>query len=153
MVCNKLLKVGIFTKSKLNNAYSCIVYLKRVLSKQYQVYLWAENKTYLFDNIQDRKNSFSFSDFWLNSIRIIRYLFCLLIFFIEVRKYDVIIFHELTFFYISYYLKKIYSNKIFIHYNTELDGNDIRYPFYEIKPYEKHASFPDFIIECLKERA
>lgn len=153
--CNldKMKKIGIFSKHNIKNAYSCLIYLKEILlSKNQKVDLWAFAKNQ--DLPPEKRNHFySFEDRWYGKIRRIRLYLADFDAYIQMKKYDVIIINDLDFFIDAYRIKNEFPEKKIIHYNTEIHGADVKYPKKIVEFYEKHADFPEMIIDCLKERA
>lgn len=145
-------KVGIFTWHDVVSAYSCLFYLKKELDKEYKVDLWGFSPKKKIQK-KNQNDYFSFTETWYGTIRRVRVYLAKMHVILMARKYDVLIINDLDFFRAGYIIKKIYSHKIIIHYNTEIHGTDVVYPRHTISFYEKHASYPDMIIECLDERA
>lgn len=144
--------IKILTYHDLSAAYSCLIYLKSNLEKNYNVSILSFTP---IEKITD-KNHYSFYNKWFGYIRVFRiyfsriYVFFLMMF----SKTNIFIINDLDFFIAGYYTKKIKKNKIkIIHYNTEIHGTDVHYPNYIVKFYEKHADYPDLIVDCLKERS
>lgn len=145
-------KIAIFSTRNVKSAYSCLLYLKEELEKKYDVALWA------FTNTNDvplkyRKNYHSYVEKWYGKIRRVRLYIAKLIMLTQAKNFDVFIVNDLDFFRVGYIIKKLYPNKIIIHYNTEIHDVDIKYPWHTTNFYNRHANYPDMIIECLKERA
>lgn len=142
-------KIGIITKHNIADAYSCLLYLNDSLNKKYDVDLWG----YALVDEVPADNYHSFRDTWYANIRWFRKYLVKISVFLLARHYDVLIINDLDFFWVAYYIKKFYPNKKVVHYNTEIPGPDVKLPKFTTNFYKKHASFPDLIIECLKERA
>lgn len=145
-------KIAIFSTRNVKSAYACLLYLKEELEKKYNVDLWA------FTNENDvplkyRKNYHSLIEKWYGKIRRVRIYAAKLTMLFQIKKYDVFIINDLDFFRVGYIIKRLYPNKIVIHYNTEIHDVDIKYPWHTTIFYKRHANYPDMIIECLKERA
>ena len=144
------MKIGIFSEHDVSAAYSCLFYLKDKLEQKYQVDMWAKADR---NKILNNNNLYLFNEQWYKSIRRFRIYASKIHMFLLGRKYDVIIINDLDFFRMAYWLKKIFPQKKVIHYNTEIQDKDVKYPWHTVRFYEKHASYPDAIIECLNERA
>lgn len=144
-------KIGIYTFHGLSTAYSCILYLKKELELKYDVELWNFTEP---ENIKT-EHSHTFMSTWYGNIRFFRIYLCHLhVFFMMLfSNKETYIINDLDFFIPAYYVKKIRKNKKIVHYNTEIHGEDVKYPKFIVNFYEKHADFPNMIIECLKERA
>lgn len=147
-------RIVIFTWNNISNAYSCLIYLKKLLEEKCEVELWSLTKKEslpLFEG--EGFYSFYEKKYW--KLRGVRH------FLIEREVFkrminnpdDIYIINDLKFFRVSYKAKKKNDNIKIIHYNTEIHGKDVKYPRYVISFYKRHADFPDMIIECLKERA
>ena len=101
-----------------------------------------------------RDNCYSMFDLWYGNIRFVRYLLSSIHFFFRMVRYDdIAVIQDLDYFIPAYYAKKLKKNLVIIHYNTEIHGEDVHYPNHIVSFYEKHAGFPNLIIDCLKERA
>lgn len=142
-------KIGIFTWHKIDNAYSCLWYLKEMLTDTYDVDIYAFNSRKDFDD----PHYVSLSDTWYGKIRRFRIYAAKVDVFIKARQYDAIILNDIDFFSAGFYLKKIYPEKIVVDYHTELYSGDVTCPFTTEMFYTQHANYPDMIIECLPERA
>lgn len=146
-------KIAIFTWHNISSAYSCLIYLKHELERNNTVHLWSFTDP---DKIQDQEakkpSYFSFSKSWYGSIPRFRVYMAKLICVVKSLKYDIIIINDLDFFIPAYFIKKIKPSIKIVHYNTEICGFEIRCFKYILNFYEKHAAFPDLIIECLEER-
>ncbi|MCQ2515545.1 MAG: hypothetical protein MJ094_01620 [Saccharofermentans sp.] len=145
-------KVGIFSRRNVKSAYSCLLYLKESLEKKYEVHLWAFTEK---KDVPSRYNLnfHSFVEKWYGKIRLARTYIAKIEMYFEAKKYDVIIINDLDFFRMGYWIKKKHPDKIVVHYNTEIHGMDVRYPWHTVHFYNEHADYPDMIIECLQERA
>lgn len=142
-------EIAIYSGHALDNAYSCILYLKNALEKDYSVVLWSNSQK---NNFGD--NSYLFENTWYYKIPKIRFLLKNIhVFFNMVFHDSFVIINDLDFFIVAYYAKKIKKSLKVIHYNTEIHGVDVKYFSFIEKFYEKHANFPDLIIDCLEERA
>ncbi len=143
--------ITIYSGHSLDNAYSSILYLKKELEKYCVVSLWSnsEGKAELFG-----ENCKTFMKTWYTNIPKIRFVIKLIhVFFLMLFGNKNIIVNDLDFYIPAYYAKKIRRSLVVIHYNTEIHGTDVKYRDFIEKFYEKHANFPDMIIECLDERA
>ena len=145
--------VLILSRKSLRTSYSCILYLKQELEKYANVILWSHTPRNDI-NVRYKENSHSFYLCWYGKIRIVRVIMAKIqSFFMALRSGQLVIIHDLDFFIPVYFAKKLKSSIKVVHYNTEIHGSDVYYPRYLTKFYEKHADFPDIIIECLAERA
>ena len=148
-------KVLILSWHDISSAYSCLKYLKEELEKDgTKVLLWS--KTKLDNKKENKKNGYySFLWKWYGHLKKIRYVFaCVDVFFKSLfSKSKIIIVNDWDFFIPVYYARKINKSITFIHYNTEISGEDVKINKRIEKFYSKHANAPDMIIECLKERA
>ena len=142
-------KVGIFTWHKIDNAYSCLWYLKEALEEICEVDIYAFNEKNRFTD----PHYFSLSETWYGNIRRFRIYAAKFDVWIRARMYDVVIVNDIDFFSAAYYLKKMYPNKIIVDYHTELYSGDVTCPISSNVFYKAHANYPDMIIECLPERA
>ena len=143
--------ITIFTFHDTSSAYSCLLYLKKVLEKEYNVNIWSFTpKKKINDN-----NSYTFESRWYGNIRYFRIFLSHIdvLLMMLFSKKELFIINDLDFFIPAYIVKKLKKNVKIIHYNTEIHGEDVKYPNYITKFYKKHAGFPDMIIECLQERA
>lgn len=142
-------KIGIFTWHDVTKAYSCFFYLKERLSEYAHVDIWAR------ENISSDKEDgyYSFFNMVYGRIPKVRYWLSKIHIVLLAKRYDVIIINDLDFFVSGYVIKKLFPDKVVIHYNTEIHGKDVPYPKSTERFYVKHATFPDMVIECLKERA
>lgn len=145
-------KICILTWHGVSTAYSCLLYLREVLSHHNDVKLWAFNPRKQMPN-KDISYFNSFSDTWYGKIKRFRVYIGRIHAFLIALKCDVVIINDLDFFKIGYIAKKWFPQKVIIQYNTEICGSDVPYPIHAKAFYERHASYPDMIIECLKERA
>lgn len=144
-------KINIYSIHNTQNAYSCLIYLKNELDKRVETNLWSFTE---YSNEQKEKGYHSFLKTWYGHIRRFRlWMAPVHAFFLNMWNNDAMIINDLDFFIPAYILKKIRPDKPIIHYNTEIHGPDVKYPKYITNFYNKHANFPDMIIECLKERA
>ena len=143
-------KICILTMRDISSAYACLLYLRTALSKNSKVDIWSFSHQKQIKNAEIFHNSFT--DTWYGKIRRFRVYAAKLHAFIISFKYDVLVINDLDFFRVGYYIKKIRPYTIVIQYNTEIHGNDIKYPRHTISFYEKHVDYPDMIIECLNER-
>lgn len=143
-------KISIYSGHSLDNAYSCILYLKKALESEFKVILWS-NSNKITD--QFGKNCFLFKNLWYSGIPKLRFFIKLFHVFLLMIRDEYIIINDLDFYIPAYYAKKIKKKLKVIHYNTEIHGKDVKYYSFIEKFYEKHADFPDMIIECLEERA
>ena len=147
-----MIKIGLFTWHEVDNAYGCLHYLCDKLAECYDVSMWTKVKN---EHSKKSKNVayYSFENLWYGRIKKIRRSLSKLKIILMAKSFDVIIINDLDFFWSGFIIKKICPQKIVIHYNTEIHGEDVRYPKRTCDFYEKHANYPDMIIECLKERA
>ena len=151
------MKITVLTRHDLSTSYSCILYLKETLEKYAEVSLWSFTPP---ENIDTRfkKNSKSFLSYpvykdinkKLNRFKEALSMFHAILISL---KSDTIIVNDMEFILSVYIAKKIKKNLKVIHYNTELYGGSVPCSVFLMKFYEKHASFPDLILECLPERA
>lgn len=146
-------KICILSWRDVSSAYSCLFYLKNSLMKNYEnVSMWARTPRNRID--KDKcVGYYSFHDSWYGHIRFFRKYIGRIHALLIAKKNDIIIINDLDFFRVGYYIKKMYPKKKIIHYNTEIHGTDVKYSKNIVKFYERHADYPDMIIECLKERA
>lgn len=149
-------RVKIITAVSPLRAYSGIKYLAEALTKlNIDVEVIAK---ILREDLHEVKNwpikINSFYSKWYGSIPLFRrYMTYLDFILISIFKADIIIFHELSFYRSVVYLKKLFPNKKFIHYCTELyDEVDVPEHRNLLKFYKKYANVPDLIIECDKGR-
>lgn len=141
----------IYSGHALDNAYSCLLYLKKTLEKSCRVILWSDS---VGNSDQFGAECYSFKDAWYVKIPKIRFVLKWIhVFFLMLFGDKTIIINDLDFFIPAYYVKKIRKNLKVIHYNTEIHGKDVKYFDFIESFYAKHADFPDMIIECLEERA
>ena len=141
----------IYSGHVLDNAYSCLLYLKKALEKNSHVTLWSDSvgNGELFD-----AECHTFRNMWYIKIPKARFVLKWFhVFFLMLFGDKTIIINDLDFFIPAYYAKKLRKTLKVIHYNTEIHGKDVKYYDFIEKFYEKHANFPDMIIECLEERA
>lgn len=150
-------KIYFFTKVNPTRAYSGIKYLCDSLSSMgFEVILYAWIP---IDNMSETTSwNFkvnTFSRRWYAKLPILRSVLCLVeVFFISLFNTGNIIYHELTFFRVLYYIKKLRPNKKLIHYATELyTVDDVPKHKNLLIFYKKHASIPDLVIECDSFRA
>lgn len=145
-------KVCILTWHDISSAYSCLFYLKNELKDNYKVDIWGFSRS---SQISERERPFyhSYTDTWYGRIKRFRVYMSKLHTLLIARNYDALVINDLDFFACGYIIKKLFPDKKVIHYNTEIHGADVRYAKHTVRFYEKHASYPDMIIECLKERA
>lgn len=146
-------KVKILTWHDLSSAYSCILYLRNELEKFSEVTIWSKTDSKVMP--YKYKRMYSFLDTFYGKIPKVRNIIaqCHMFFTALIDNTNVYIINDLDFFIPLYFVKKIKKKTQVIHYNTEIPGKDVRYPHIIEKFYEKHADYPDMIIECLKERA
>ena len=143
--------VSIFSGHALDNAYSCLLYLKKKLETDFNVLLWSDS---FGQGEQFGANCKSFRGMWYSKIPKIRFILKWIhVFFLFLFGNNTIIINDLDFFIPAYYAKKLRKSLKVIHYNTEIHGKDVKYFDFIEAFYEKHADFPDMIIECLLERA
>jgi len=149
-------RVKIITAISPLRAYSGIKYLAEALSEvSVDVEVFAK---ILRKDLHEVKNwpikINSFYSKWYGRIPLIRrYMSHLDFVLISIFKADIVIFHELSFYRSVVFLKKLFPNKKFIHYCTELyDENDVPKHKNLLKFYKKHSNVPDLIIECDKGR-
>ena len=97
----------------------------------------------------------SFLNSWYGRFRGLRYFIAQIDIFIYalINSEKTFVINDWDFFVPLYYAKKIKPRLQVIHYNTEIFGKDVKCLKAIERFYKKHASFPDMIIECLKERA
>lgn len=145
-------RIMIFSQHGVNNAYSCLLYLKNELQKFYIVDLWTVTDEMDISE-QDREGCHCLNKGWYAKIRLLGGLIMRIRVLREARKANLIIINDWNFYRCGYIIKKFFHNIKFVHYNTEIHGKDISGRKNVIKFYEKHISVPDMIIECLKERA
>lgn len=145
-------RIAIFTTRDVSSAYSCLLYLKENLETKYQVDLWAFTNA---DKVPKKynKNFHSLIEKWYGKIRRVRLYAAKLIMLAHANEYDAFVINDLDFFRMGFIIKRIYPYKIIVQYNTEIHDVDIKYPWHTVRFYDKHADYPDMIIECLKERA
>lgn len=147
-------RIKIFSTHKVNNAYSCLFYLRDELEKRTNcvVELWAASPC---DEINGemKKNYHSLCVGSITDKKIIGGIITRLKMFFVSLSADIIIINDLEFFKLSYFIKKIFSSKKIVLYNTELYGEGIPCRKEMMDFYKKHASFPDITVECLQERA
>ena len=143
----------LITKHDISSAYSCLHYLSNELRKEKKITLWSCTSKENFKRIDDGFN-YSFLNCWYGSIKSVRLIFIYFhVFFLMMKKKTDIILNDIDFFPIAYLVKKIKPQKKLVLYHTELYEKDVKTFKYIQDFYEKHANFPDFIIECLNERA
>ncbi|WP_223952965.1 glycosyltransferase [Aeromonas caviae] len=97
----------------------------------------------------------SLGNVWYSKLPIIRsYLVQLHVLFILLFDNSNVIFHELSFFRVLVFLKKLFPKRKYVHYATELyDENDVPAHRRLLEFYKVNASKPDIIIECDQLRA
>lgn len=149
-------KIVIFSAHDLSNAYSSLFYFKNELEKKSNISV----KIFGGTNIKTipekfRKNYYCLKPGRLGKIKIVGGIISRCIVFVNSIAADAIIINELEYFKTAFFIKKIFSKKIVVHYNTEMYGKDEGMPCSDrmMNFYIKYASFPDIIIECLDERA
>lgn len=144
-------RIKILTGVSPLRAYSGIKYLATALHQEnLDVELIAKIPR---KDIEETKNwninIRSFYSKWYGRIPLFRrYMTHLDFFLTSIFKADIIIFHELTFYRSVILLKKLFPNKTFIHYCTELyTEEDVPEHKKLLDIYKKNANVPDLIIE------
>lgn len=147
-------KAIIITWKSLKNAYSCLLYLKNALEQYTEVELWSRTDS---GDLPEKysKNTYNFEDLWYGKIAKIRHFIVQGDVFTKALKEKNVVFiiNDWDFFVPMYFVKKLNNTISVIHYCTEIPGKDVKCLKIIDKFYEKHADFPDMIIDCLKERA
>lgn len=146
-------KIKIFSPHDISNAYSCLFYLKKTLEKNSDFYveIWGKSKREkISKELQSNYHCLRPSRF--GNVKYIGGAIARIIVFFSSIRADVIVINELEFFKITYLIKRLFKNKIVVHYNTELYGEGMPCKKRMLDFYTMHASFPDMIIECLSER-
>lgn len=143
----------IISKHDISSAYSCLQYLSQELLKYTHVKVWSCTDRKNIDKLDKNFNN-SFLNCWYGNFKHIRLLFIYLhVFILLIKNNDAMIINDIDFFPIAWLVKKIRKKKKFIIYHTEIYGADVKTFKFILSFYEKYASDPDFIIECLNERA
>lgn len=153
-------KIAIITNTNPTKSYSGIKYLAEVLADNgISVDIYGKiPKEQMFETKSWKVNINSFYEIWVGKIPYIRRFFIAIYVFYIFLKYKNIIIHELYFFRQLVLAKKLFKNKRFFHYATELYTNKDE-PAHKglLNFYRKYANIPDAIIECdllrLEERA
>lgn len=147
-------KAIIVTWKRLNNAYSCLLYLKNALEQYAEVELWSRTDS---GNLPEKyqKNTYNILDLWYGKMVKIRYFLAQGDLFVKALKEKKVVFiiNDWDFFIPMYYVKKHNHTISVIHYCTEIPGKDVKCLKLIDRFYKKHADYPDMIIDCLKERA
>lgn len=145
-------KIIIISKSDPTRAYSGLRYMAEALRDKglsVQLIAWIPKNRICETNSWgiDVK---SFDDFWYARIPVLRsYLVQLHILSILLFEDASVIFHELTFFRVLVFLKKIFPRRKYVHYATELyTAQDVPSHRKLLEFYKNNASTPDVVIEC-----
>lgn len=148
--------VSIYSKHDISSAYSTLIYLKQMLKQEnFDVSIWSwtekENKQLLKKADSEGK---SFLFYWYSYIPKIRFLIAIFhSYCITYINNSVVLINDIDFFPAYYFYKKLFKSTKVIHFCTEIYGEDIQTKKFNLDFYEKHADYPDMIIECLQERA
>lgn len=149
-------RIKIMTAVNPLRAYSGIKYLtKALMNENIDIELIASiSRKDLAETDNWEINVKSFYSRLYGRIPLLRgYLMHLDFFLTCIFKADVIIFHELIFYRSVVLLKKIFPNKKFIHYCTELyTEEDVPSHKRLLDFYKKNPNVPDLIIECNEGR-
>ncbi len=147
-------KITIVTKHDISSAYSCIQYLAKEMKRDYEVKVWSCTPPEKFELLKNPEINYTFLKSWYRNIRKVRYgLMLLHAFLVLVREKSDFIINDIDFFMAGYFIKKLFPNRKFIMYFTEINGKDVQ-TFKIIEQFYKiHSNMPDMTIECLKERA
>ena len=146
-------RILIISAANPTRAYSGLKYLFFELKKRKNnVIIWASVPKCQSEEYRKwGNNAQSFMFNILGSLPKIRKIWRNIKAFLVILEYrrEVIICHELTFYKLCTYIKKIFPDTVIIHYCTELfDENSPKYFQKQLKFYEQHANVPDLIIEC-----
>lgn len=153
MTNQKKTKILVLSSANPTRAYSGIKYLFQELRRrEYDVEVWSlvpKSQKREYEKWGEGAKSFLFNIF--GNIPKVRRLFVIIQAFILALNYrnQCIICHELTFYKLCAYVKKMFPKTIMIHYCTELfDEKSPKHFLKYLKYYERHVNIPDLVIEC-----
>lgn len=150
---NKVLIISAINPTK---AYSGVKYMFDKLKPRYDTSLWAMVSKECFPEYTSwGSNVFSFYNIFLGKIPKIRMIAMKFKGFLLCARYrnQTIICHETYHYKSACLVKRFFPHTKLIHYCTEMyNAKSAGFQKRQMKHYIKHASSPDLIIECNKER-